>query len=560
MELFNSTQQKSWLYFFIVLAVLLNFSGLFVPVMGPDGALYASIAKNMVLQDNFSDLMVQGRDWLDKPHFPFWLTALSFKVFGIHTWSYKLPGILMVLLAGVYTYRLAKLLYSETTALFAVLILLTAQHLLICTMDVRAEPFLTALIIAAVYHFYRCLGRDWILHLILASLFAGYAVMTKGIFALIPIAGAIGGHLILTKNWKLVFNFRWLLALVLVLLVTLPELLSLYAQFDLHPEKTVFGKQGVSGLKFFFWDSQFGRFFNTGPIQKSNGDPSFFLHTILWAFLPWSFLWYASVFQFLKRNFSKRSEAEWLCISGSLLTLLVFSVSKFQLPFYIVILFPFFAIQVAAYWAQLAEGKALANWRIIQLVIGLLMILVVLLLHYYFKPGTLVIWNGILILAAVILLIWVSRIGLGLKTQVVLQLCSIAMVVNLYFNLVYYPKLLTYQGDSEAAFWINANNPDKIPVVQSRIGFGFATEFYTKAPVYFYRAAETGVLPKVPYLFYGDKRTIDGFAEAGVPMQRLKTFKSYRISRLKAQFLNDKTRNHSLDTTEVVFILGKIAN
>jgi len=185
-------QTTKWLYLFIGFAVLLNFTGLFVTVIGPDGALYASIAKNMAQHNNFIDLMVEGKDWLDKPHFPFWVTAVFFKTFGINTWAYKLPGILFILLAAVYTYKFAKELYSKQVGLWAVLLLLTAQHILICTMDVRAEPFLTGLIIASVYHFYKALGKKWFWHLVIASVFAACAVMTKGIFALIPIAGAIG--------------------------------------------------------------------------------------------------------------------------------------------------------------------------------------------------------------------------------------------------------------------------------------------------------------------------------------------------------------------------------
>jgi hypothetical protein len=119
--------------------------------------------------------------------------------------------------------------------------------------------------------------------------------MTKGIFAIVPIAAAIGGHLLFKSDWKNIFNIRWLVAGILILIFIIPELYSLYYQFDLHPEKTVFGEKGVSGLKFFFWDSQFGRFFNTGPI-KGKGDPSFFLHTTLWAFLPWSLILYAAIY------------------------------------------------------------------------------------------------------------------------------------------------------------------------------------------------------------------------------------------------------------------------
>ena len=44
----------------------------------------------------------------------------------------------------------------------------------------------------------------------------------------------------------------------------------------------------VSGIRFFFWDSQFGRFFNTGPI-KGSGDPFFYFHTpVSYTHLNWS--------------------------------------------------------------------------------------------------------------------------------------------------------------------------------------------------------------------------------------------------------------------------------
>ena len=100
--------QNRCLYLFIGLAVLVNFSGLFISIIGPDGTLYALIAKNMVLRSDYINLYDHGKDWLDKPHFPFWLTALSFNLFGFTTWAYKLPGILFMLMGAAYTYLFAK--------------------------------------------------------------------------------------------------------------------------------------------------------------------------------------------------------------------------------------------------------------------------------------------------------------------------------------------------------------------------------------------------------------------------------------------------------------------
>jgi len=552
-EVFSDKKTK-WLYLFIGLAVLLNFSGLFITLMGPDAALYASVAKTMANTNNFSDLFAQGRDWLDKPHFPFWVTAAFFKIFGVHTWSYKLPGILFVLLAALYTYKLAKDLYNEQIALWAVLILLTSQHIIINSMDVRAEPYLTGLIVASVYHFYKSLRKTWVLHLVLASLFAACAVMTKGVFALIPIGGAVAGELLIKKNWRMVFNFRWLAALILILIFILPELVTLYMQFDLHPEKTVFGHTQVSGIRFFFWDSQFGRFFNTGPIKKSSGDPTFFLHTILWAYLPWSLLLYAAVFQFFRKNFSRPSSAEWYCTSGALLTFLVFSISKFQLPFYITIVFPFFSILCAAYICSIRQEKSLKLIRVIQLAVCAIMMILILVLHYFFRPEGLTPAIGLLLIIPVILFTVVSFGHKNDWFKVFYQVCSAVFFVNLYFNLVYYPQLLKYQADSEAAFWINANNKKNLPVVQTRIGFGYPLDFYTEAPVYFYRGMANDVLPPKPYLLYAEKDFIDQLAASGAKIERLKTFGSFRITMVKGKFLNQHTRKAALITNEVVLV------
>jgi 4-amino-4-deoxy-L-arabinose transferase-like glycosyltransferase len=553
MEKLSAAQHK-WLYFFISIAVLINFTGLFVPIMGPDGALYASVAKTMAQHNNFTDLFAQGKDWLDKPHFPFWVTAVFFKLFGATTWAYKLPGVFFMLLAAFYTYKLAKDLYSKPVGLWAALILLTAQHVIICTMDVRAEPFLTALIVASVYHFYKCMGEKWFLHLVAAAVFAACAVMTKGIFALIPIAGAIGGELLVKKNWKMVFNFRWLLAGVLVLIFILPELYTLYVQFDLHPEKVVFGHQHNSGIRFFFWDSQFGRFFNTGPIKKSSGDPTFFLHTILWAYLPWCLIFYTALYQFFRQHFRQPKFAEWYCVSGSLVTLLVFSISKFQLPFYIVIVFPFFSVLCAQYlWNLKLESSVKAIW-LVQIVVCSLMVLLVIALHYFFRPGNMNIFTALSLVLAVVLFVVVSRTAVNGRFKIFFQCCSVVFLVNLYFNLSYYPALLKYQADSEAAFWINEHNPQHLPVVQTRIGFGYGLDFYTNAPLYFLHPGEEKLLPAKPYLLYGEKEFIDQYIPGAATLKPIKTFDTFRISRLKGKFLNHATRKETLSKTEFLLI------
>jgi len=550
----HGSNPYKWLYLFIGLAVALNFSGLFIPITGPDGALYATIAKTMVVRNDYVQLFALGADWLDKPHFPFWVSALSFKMFGINTWAYKLPGILFILMGAAYTYKLAISLYNKEVALWSVLILLTSQHIVLSNNDVRAEPYLTGMIIASVYHLYRAYITNKFGQLVLGSLFAAFAIMTKGMFALVPIGGAIAGHLAITRNWKQLFNLRWLLAAVLILIFILPEIWCLYLQFDSHPEKVVFGQTHVSGIRFFFWDSQFGRFFNTGPI-KGKGDPFFFVHTTLWAFLPWSLVLFAAFFQFIKTGVKNVQSREWFCISGALLTFLLFSASKFQLPHYLNIVFPFFAIITAQYLYSLRSERTIGVIRIMQIVVVVLLLVIIGALHYFFRPAefgwhvvvTLLVWMGLLLLLP-------GNFGKTDYRQTAFRTLIVAFVVNLYLNLAFYPSLLHYQAGSEAAMWINKNNPQKLPVAQIFEGNTYPFEFYLNQPPQTISNDASGTLPGTPYILYGEADVITGLAVKGYKIQKLADFQRYYITRLKPAFLNHVTRDKEVTPMQVVVV------
>jgi 4-amino-4-deoxy-L-arabinose transferase-like glycosyltransferase len=547
--------QLKWLYFFIGLAVALNFSGLFVTIMGPDAALYATVAKTMVLRHDYVNLFVNGHDWLDKPHFPFWITAISFNLFGFTTWAYKLPGILFLLMGALYTYNFAKELYNEKIALWSVLILLTAQHILLSNNDVRAEPYLTGLIIAAVYHLYKANVNNNYWHLLAGCIFAACSIMTKGMFAIIPIGGAIAGQLIITNQWKKLFAWKWLLGIFLTMIFIIPELYCLHRQFDIHPEKVVFGDTGVSGTRFFFWDSQFGRFFNTGPI-KGGGDPLFFVHTTLWAFLPWSLLLFVSIYRFIKTGIKNVQGQEWYCISAALLTFLLFSASKFQLPHYINIVFPFFAIITAQYLYHVQLPKSIKAIRITQIIVIIIILGMLCALQYFFIP--VFAWPVILLLA----LLYISLLSLPRKVsgdtiqKIIISTVLASCMVNCYLNLAFYPSLLKYQGGSEIAFWINDNNPQKYPIAQCETN-AWPMEFYLNKPIAYINPDTAKTIPTSTFLLYATPNVIQAFKAKHWNMRPVRDQQTYYITHLKPSFLNINTREQQLGVMKLVLVNPK---
>ena len=354
----NISHQAKWL---ILLTLLINAAAMLSPVInGGDSITYATLSQHIALNNDWANLVLDGQDWLDKPHMPFWITALFFKIGGISAFTYILPGFLFHLIGGYYTWRLARLFYGRETAWLSLLVYVSVYHLMDSSIEVKAETYLTGFIMGACYYWLRYDAQAKIQYLLLGALFSACAVMTKGVFTLITITSGLVCMWMYRKQWHKLWSGKWLLALALSLLFTAPEVLALYRQFDMHPEKVVFGQTHVSGIKFFLWDSQFGRFFNTGPIKNTNGNPFYFVLVFLWAFLPWVAVFVAAMVSGVRKFFAPDIEgrARFVFLCGAFfVTFLLFSATSFQLDHYTVILFPFAAILC---------GKFLHDWLVRQ--------------------------------------------------------------------------------------------------------------------------------------------------------------------------------------------------
>ena len=274
----NFSKHFQWAAF---ITVLVNASAMISPVINSGDAItYAAIAKHIVQSHDWFSLVLDGHDWLDKPHFPFWITALFFKIGGVSALTYILPGFIFHLIGAYFTYRLARMLYCKQAAVLAVLIYVSILNLMDSSIEIKAEAYLTGQIMAASYYWLRYDAESRIKYLLLGALFTGMAIMTKGIFTLFTISSGLVCLWLYKRQFSKLFSAKWLIAAFLSLLFAMPELVALHLQFDQNIGAIGLQQQN-SAFKFFFWDSQFGRFFNTGPIQNHNGHPLYFVFVFL---------------------------------------------------------------------------------------------------------------------------------------------------------------------------------------------------------------------------------------------------------------------------------------
>lgn len=545
---------KPYFILLFVLALAVNFAGIDQRFFTDDPGLYASISKNLLYHKSFFNLFTYDQNWLDKPHFPFWMVLISFKIFGVSVWAYRLPALLFFLLSLRYTFLFSKKYYDEQIAWIAVLILATSQHVIMLNTDVRAEPYLMALVIGSLYHISRLEERFTWSDLLLGAVLTACAIMTKGIFVVVAIYGALFGQLFFQKKLKSLFQLKWLFLALLTLVLTLPEFYALYTQFDMHPEVTVFNRHQVSGIKWFLWDSQFGRFVNNGPIsQKKSGDLFFYLHTLLWAFAPWCLLFYYAVYKNLKRILFKRKLAEYYTISGGLLLLTLFSLSRFQLPFYTNAIFPLFAIITAPFCFKPLRRAGIVIRQVSLYLYAAGFILITFVINYFAKSEYLLLFFlvdcGVLVTG--VFFIAIPKIGKP-HLRAFFLACLAVLFANFYLNTVFYNIMADYNGQIKAANYLNGDLFDGYHLYSLKFENNIF-QFYSKRPIsYIPLDSFKNYNPPPHSIFYARKLSIDILNRQHAEFKILSSFPNYPQENILPQFVNAATRGAILDSVYLI--------
>src|SRR5437879_10422572 len=79
----------------------------------------AAAAKSILVRGEWATPYLAGQPFFDKPPLVVWLAALSFELFGVSTWSARLPGVALGIAACLVLWRLGAFLFDERVGLTA---------------------------------------------------------------------------------------------------------------------------------------------------------------------------------------------------------------------------------------------------------------------------------------------------------------------------------------------------------------------------------------------------------------------------------------------------------
>jgi len=304
-----------------VLALIANFLPLGItPLFDLDEGAFSEATREMLVSKNYITTYLNGELRFDKPILIYWLELLSVKIFGVHTFSFRLPSAIAGTLWVLFTYFFTKKYFDKKSAFYAALFMLSALQITIISKAAIADALLNLFIALSMFCFYGYYKERKKHYLYTTFLFIALGFLTKGPVA-IMIPFVVSFIFLLYKKefgfWlKSIFNP---IGLLIFIVVGLPWYILEYQE------------QGSLFIDGFFFKHNLSRFGSS--MENHSGKFYYYVIVLLIGLMPFSLMFFKSLTHVKK--FIKDDLTLFLLIWFGFV-FLFFSFSGTKLPHYII--------------------------------------------------------------------------------------------------------------------------------------------------------------------------------------------------------------------------------
>ena len=420
--------------FFLFYGLVPYFGGDVLGLVGADEPRYAQIAREMLARHDFITPILYGKPWLEKPALYYWRAMFSFKDFGVHDWSARLPSasFAFVLIILIYLHMRR---FRPGGQLDAALITVSCAGIIGfargASTDMQlAAPFCIGML--GWYAWYETDSKFWLFDL---YFFGGAATLAKG-----PVAPGMAFCIIfifalLRKEWSLLRRTIWAPGIVLYLAMVLPWFIAVQHR---NPEF----------LRVFFLEHNLERF---ATDRFRHAQPSwYYLPVMALALMPWvaiagSAMWDAvrnSIDEWRVRRNPDRyignpragdAFPEFLVLWAAF-PIIFFSFSQSKLPGYILPAVPPITILCGDYLNRMRPGGlkmrlVAVHAILVGILVAVALMLPQILIHSHVWPPTRVIASAVVVGAAIAVSIMVVVVRFGTARLRIATMIPVALIL-----------------------------------------------------------------------------------------------------------------------------------
>jgi len=390
----------------VVFAGFVAMAGLWtMPPLDRDETRFAQATTQMLETGDFISIRFQDRERNKKPAGIYWLQAASVSALTSvekrEIWAYRVPSVIAVIFAAMFTYLAGRRLYDAQTGFLAAMLLSAAPVVAAEATIAKTDGVLLALICAAQYAFVEIYaayaeGRKTGLRVPLLFWTAhGAATLVKGPIG--PMISALTGIGLAASERKLgwIIRMRPFLGAGVLILMVAPWAFAIHQATDGRFFADAVGSDMLGKV---------------GEVQESHAGPPGY-HTLL----VWGLFWPAAALIGPGLIHIWRDRAGWrarFLLAWIIPAWLVFEIAATKLPHYVMPLYP--ALAIVAAHAVLKDGDRQTTLRKLGAVtyggVGLLFAALIAVLPNILSDQTMTAFCYALAAAFAVAALWIARI------------------------------------------------------------------------------------------------------------------------------------------------------
>src|SRR4029077_2894823 len=386
----------------IVAMILVPWLLIYVPVLSRPGLLddadsvHAEASREMLLNNDWVTLHVNGIRYLEKAPLMYWAVAASFKLFGVGEWQGRLPLALSVLGVMWCAFLFGRRAFGSEGGLYAALIMGTAPGIYVFTRFMIPDVWVVVWLTASIYLFWIAYEQEnpsrWVCWGLAVTV--ALNVLTKSLIGLAFPAMIIFVFLLITGELRKLAKLRLFSSAVVFLAVAVPWHILAAIR---NPAEPTGPQKGF--LWFYFWNEQFMRYLNKRVPYDYGKVPLLIFYGLL---LLWIVPWCAFLLPALKEipgrvrawrtGLDQRQRANLLVGTWAVLIVAFFSFSSRQ-EYYSLPAVPALALLIAGWLQRESNSPAASRERragriasTVMLIIGAAVFIATMAILWQAKP------------------------------------------------------------------------------------------------------------------------------------------------------------------------------
>ncbi len=229
----RSLAPRSLLFILLACWLLLygSFTLLWPPLLDDADSVHAEVAREMVARHDWTTLYANGIRYLEKAPLLYWSMAASFRVFGVHTWSARLPLALYTLALLLIVFALGRRCFPDAHAaanpaalagFYSSLVLMTSFGLFIFTRILIPDAMVCLWLALAMLCFWRSLAQPTRVNAAGFAIACALGVLTKGLIGLVFPLLIVVLYLAMTRNLAHLRRWHPLLGAIVFFAIAAP--------------------------------------------------------------------------------------------------------------------------------------------------------------------------------------------------------------------------------------------------------------------------------------------------------------------------------------------------